>query len=65
MNLMKEIVHRDGRILALERALGELEKDPHQFSTRPCATCRGVSVALFRPFGCSALAEAHAADKGK
>jgi hypothetical protein len=34
------------------------ESDPHQFSTRPCQTCRTVSAILNRPFGCSALRDA-------
>lgn len=31
-----------------------IEADSHQFSTRPCQTCRAVSSLLARPFGCSA-----------
>lgn len=58
MDLVTELVHRDGRIIDLERALGELEQNPHQFSKRPCSTCRNVSYALRRPYGCSALAGA-------
>lgn len=28
------------------------ESDPHQFGSRPCATCNQVSTVLGRPFGC-------------
>jgi len=33
-----------------------LEGDSHQFSTRPCQTCRTISDLISRPFGCSAKA---------
>lgn len=33
------------------------EADPHQFSTRPCSTCRAVSSLLGRSFGCDAKAK--------
>jgi hypothetical protein len=26
--------------------------DPHQWSTRPCQTCRAVTAILGKPFGC-------------
>jgi hypothetical protein len=29
-----------------------LQVDPHQFSTRPCQTCRAVSALAGKPFGC-------------
>lgn len=29
-----------------------VEGDPHQWSTRPCATCKAISSLLDRPFGC-------------
>lgn len=28
------------------------EGDPHQWSKRPCPTCRPISELLGRPFGC-------------
>lgn len=46
--------------LVVERAeavASVLERDPHQFSTRPCATCRAVTSILGRPFGCVRRAE--------
>lgn len=29
-----------------------LQDDPHQWSTRPCPTCRSISKLVGRPFGC-------------
>lgn len=34
------------------------EADPHQFSSRPCQTCKVISALLERPFGCKAKATA-------
>lgn len=34
-----------------------IEADPHQWSSRPCPTCRAVTIILGRPFGCSAKAK--------
>ncbi len=53
----ERLAERDTRIRDLERALGELELDPHQFSGRPCQTCQNVSRALHRSYGCYALQE--------
>lgn len=41
-----------------EMVAHRFEADPHQFSTRPCATCRDISTALGRPFGCVAKRQA-------
>ena len=32
--------------------LGLIEKDPHLWSTRPCATCSAISEICGRSFGC-------------
>jgi len=51
----KEIVKvKENEVL---RALAEsvaavIESDPHQWSSRPCQTCRVISGLLGRPFGC-------------
>jgi hypothetical protein len=37
-----------------ERAFELIEKDPHQWSSRPCPTCQEVSEIIGKPFGCSA-----------
>ncbi len=31
-----------------------IEADPHQWSSRPCQTCRAVSLLIGRDFGCNA-----------
>ena len=38
--------------LVIEAVLQALEEDPHQWSKRPCPTCRFISSILNRPFGC-------------
>jgi hypothetical protein len=40
-----------GRMIA-DAALDLIQKDPHQWSTRPCQTCSAVSALVRRPFGC-------------
>lgn len=51
------------RVAALEKALPKMvpvaaleiyAKDPHMFSSRPCATCQNISAVIGRPWGCSA-----------
>ncbi len=32
------------------------EHDPHQWSTRPCPTCREITAIIGRKFGCYAVA---------
>jgi hypothetical protein len=39
------------RVLA-ETVASVVEADPHQWSARPCQSCRVVSGLLGRPFGC-------------
>ena len=36
----------------LDGALGLLQKDPHQWSTRPCSTCQIITSLVRAPFGC-------------
>lgn len=38
----------------LTAALEQLSIDMHQISSRPCPTCRAMSKALKKPFGCYA-----------
>ena len=40
-----------------DAALDLIEQDPHQFSKRPCQTCRAVSRLVGRSFGCVKKAE--------
>ena len=34
-----------------------LQKDPHQWSTRPCSTCQSISQLVNEPFGCNQFAK--------
>ena len=52
--LADAIVKKLGPSPLLDEALRALEADPHNWSSRPCPTCRAVSRALNRPFGCEA-----------
>ena len=36
----------------LGAVLRELQADPHQWSSRPCSTCRTISAIVGKPFGC-------------
>lgn len=36
----------------LDATLRLIQKDPHQWSTRGCATCEAITSLLNRPFGC-------------
>ena len=38
-------------------ALEMLGSDRHEFSTRPCPTCRAISELLGSPWGCSEMAQ--------
>jgi hypothetical protein len=40
--------------LAIKAALNLIQADPHQWSTRPCATCRAITKLIDEPFGCYA-----------
>ncbi len=45
------------RIAALEdilpaAVLDLIQGDPHQWSNRPCPTCRPITKMIGRPFGC-------------
>lgn len=42
----------DEKLLTIEEAMIALSKDMHQASTRPCRSCRDVSRALGKNFGC-------------
>lgn len=52
------------RVARIESALPDMvplsastifASDPHQFSTRPCGTCRNISAVIGKPWGCVAL----------
>lgn len=46
-----DIVQAAAQVL-VDAALRLIEVDPHQWSPRPCPTCRAVSSIVGRPFGC-------------
>lgn len=47
----RDVVQAAAHVL-IDAALRLIEQDPHQWSMRPCATCRSVSAIVGRPFGC-------------
>ena len=50
----------------VKRVTDLIEADPHQWSKRPCATCRTISVIVGYEFGCMTLVDApRAAEAGK
>lgn len=38
--------------LFMDAILKLIQEDPHQWSTRPCSTCRTITSMIDRPFGC-------------
>lgn len=45
-------VMKAGVSILMDVALELLQRDPHQWSTRPCSTCRAISSIIGKPFGC-------------
>lgn len=48
---MEKVIKAAANIL-MDTVLELLQKDPHQWSTRPCSTCKAISSILGKPFGC-------------
>lgn len=46
-----EAIRSAARIL-MSAVLRTLQADPHQWSERPCQTCRAISALAGMPFGC-------------
>lgn len=44
----------------MSAVLDTLQADPHQWSERPCPTCRAVSALAGRDFGCQLFAKKRA-----
>ena len=40
--------------IIVDAALNLIQSDPHQWSERPCSTCRAVTTLIGRRFGCYA-----------
>jgi len=38
--------------IIVEPILELIQKDPHQWSKRPCSTCSAISTIIGKPFGC-------------
>lgn len=36
-----------------------IQDDPHHWSSRPCPTCKAVTVIIGKPFGCVLYAQQH------
>ncbi len=51
-------------VVVMESALLLIENDPHQWSPRPCSTCRAVTTLIGRPFGCIRLGNGGGGGKG-
>ncbi len=65
---LREVTEAGDDREAMEAAMNLLYMDSHNWSTRPCATCREVSKALNISFGCvrkaKEAAKAHARGEG-
>ena len=48
---LKDLIRTAARIM-LEAVLQLIQDDPHQWSTRPCATCQAITSITAKPFGC-------------
>lgn len=57
--MSEDIIQAAARVL-VRTTLALLQKDPHQWSTRPCATCSAISAIVGESFGC----ERYAREKG-
>jgi len=38
--------------IIMDPILELIQNDPHQWSTRPCQTCKAISSMIGKPFGC-------------
>jgi hypothetical protein len=48
---------RDAARMLMDAALQAIQADPHQWSERPCQTCKAVSALAGRAFGCYLYAQ--------
>ena len=47
----RKIVQAAAQVL-LGATMSLIQGDPHQWSTRPCGTCRAIIIIIGEPFGC-------------
>jgi len=57
MSVKEEEIIRAAVNVIVEPILSLLQNDPHQWSTRPCSTCRTITIITGKPFGCILMAE--------
>ena len=54
--LVPELIARNILDAAVAKATEQIADliyvDPHQWSNRPCQTCRAITAAMGKPFGC-------------
>lgn len=48
---MEEVI-RAAVNVQMDSILRLMYEDPHQWSNRPCNTCRAITAILGKPFGC-------------
>lgn len=58
--IVEDEIHKvvSEKVTKFMNAFALLQKDGHQWSTRPCSTCQAVSSLIGRPFGCILYANA-------
>lgn len=52
-----QVFEKDVEDTITEAILNLIQEDPHQWSTRPCSTCRTISGLIGRNFGCCLYVE--------
>lgn len=45
------------RTSLIDTVLNLIQSDPHQWTIRPCPTCRAISNMIDKPFGCILYAQ--------
>lgn len=58
VSVLKSLIEKGRFSLPLVKALRHLERDPHNWSTRPCETCQRITDVLGVKFGCLSCTEA-------
>jgi len=60
---IEEVIQAACRVF-MKAALELIQADPHQWSNRPCQTCRAVGAMLGRTFGCYEFAKRDGGSNG-
>jgi len=47
-----KIIMKAGVSILIDAVLDLLQADPHQWSMRPCPTCKTITGLIGKPFGC-------------